>query len=89
MFGVSGTATTSTQIVVLATGSGTAGAATLIGIVVGLAIVLTLIGIAQARDPDRRPAPPFNRGAPSPADAGKPVPTDKGTATGPAGNECR
>ncbi|MEV7554646.1 hypothetical protein AB0N89_33935 [Amycolatopsis sp. NPDC089917] len=43
------------ETVVLADGSGRAGVFTLIGIVVGLAVVLTLIGIAQARDPKRRP----------------------------------
>ncbi|MBB2500847.1 MULTISPECIES: hypothetical protein [Amycolatopsis] len=38
----------------LAAGSGTAGVWTLIAIVVALAAALTGIGIAQARDPERR-----------------------------------
>jgi hypothetical protein len=45
---------------VVADGSGAAGAWTLIGIVFALAALLTFIGIAQARDPARRPLPPLS-----------------------------
>ncbi|UUV35867.1 hypothetical protein NQK81_21280 [Amycolatopsis roodepoortensis] len=47
----------------LAAGSGSAGVWTLIAITVGLVVVLTGIGIAQARDPARRPAPPEDTAA--------------------------